>query len=259
MANDKTAVLVVSFGTTHLDTLAANIEQTEKEIMSVFPNGIFYRAFTSGIVRKRLEQKFNIHVDSVEQALQKIIADGCTRVVIQPTLLIPGEEFNLLKEAVDNTIGDLPHVIGRPLLCNQQDMDLLIEILHNNYPLDADSVLLLMGHGSSHPANDIYVQLANKMKEYPHSNMRLCTVEGTPDFAEGVAELVSMPQRKVHLIPLLLVAGDHAKNDMAGTEPDSLRSMLEDRGFSVSYSIKGLGELAEVRARFAQSAQSLTF
>lgn len=143
-------------------------------------------------------------------------------------------------------------VIGKPLLCSEEDMDTLIRLLQKAYPVEDDAILLLMGHGTEHSANSIYIRMAEKMK---NTSMRLCTVEGTPSFDDVMDELSALPQKKILLAPMLFVAGDHAKNDMAGNEPDSLRSMLEAKGYTVSCTIQGLGELADVRNMYAQKVR----
>lgn len=245
----KTALLAVSFGTTHLDTLEKTIQATEEAMAAFFPQYTVYRAFTSGIVRKRLLSKHGIHVDSLEEALARIAADGFEAAIVQPTLLIPGEEYDLLRASVAAAAGPLRVSVGAPLLRDESDLDQLLRILRQAYPTEADTVLLLMGHGTEHSANSLYLQLAEKMRSQG-GQLRLCTVEGTPTFADAVEELKALPQRRVLLAPLLLVAGDHAKNDMAGDEPDSLRSLLTAEGFSVTCRLQGLGELRAVREVF---------
>lgn len=245
----KTALLVVSFGTTHLDTLEKTIAATENALALAFPEYPLYRAFTSGIVRKRLKAKFDIHVDCVEEAMVRLVAEGYERVIVQPTLLIPGEEYDKLCTAVQTSAGSMQVAVGKPLLCEDRDLDEIIHVLQNAYPVEDGTVLLLMGHGTEHTANDIYIRLAQKMLTLP---MRLCTVEGTPSFEDAIEELSTLPQRKVQLAPMLFVAGDHAKNDMAGDEPDSLRSMLEEKGFFVECTIQGLGEIPAVQKMYIQ-------
>lgn len=249
----KTALLVVSFGTTHLDTLEKNIARTEDAFRAAFPDFPLYRAFTSGIVRKRLKQNAGLSVDSMEEALSRISQDGFYRVLVQPTLLIPGEEYDKLCNAIRAAAPGLEVRIGEPLLCRDADMDAMIDLLEKAYALPQDTILLLMGHGTAHSANAIYHRLAERMEPHP---MRLCTVEGTPTFGDAVAALTAMPQKKVHLAPLMFVAGDHAKNDMAGPEPDSLRSMLEVQGFTVSWSIQGIGELEDVQKLYIEKAKA---
>ena len=127
-----------------------------------------------------------------------------------------------------------------------------IDVFDTSLNEQFDTILLLMGHGTEHAANDIYIRLAQKMRKLP---MRLCTVEGTPSFDDAIEELTAQPQRKVQLAPMLFVAGDHAKNDMAGDEPDSLRSMLKAKVYAVSCAIQGLGELADIRNMYVEKAR----
>lgn len=247
----KTALLVVSFGTTHLDTLEKTIAATEQALAAAFPEFTLYRAFTSGIVRKRLKAKYDIHADSVEEAMARIAEDGFEQVIVQPTLLIPGEEYDKLCAAIQASAGKMRVSIGKPLLCGDQDLNAIIRVLQEAYPVDDDTILLLMGHGTEHIANDIYIRLAQKLRKLP---MRLCTVEGTPSFDDAIEALTELPQRNVRLAPMLFVAGDHAKNDMAGDEPDSLRSMLEEKGFAVECTLQGLGEIDAIRQMYVQRA-----
>ncbi len=249
----KSAILVVSFGTTHLNTLRENISRTEASIADAFPDCPFYRAFTSPTVRRRLLEQSGIAVDSVEEAMARIAADGAERVIVQPTLLIPGEEYDRLCACLVVPSG-LSVSIGRPLLCGDQDLGEMTAALRDAYPVDSGTVLLLMGHGTGHSANSIYERLAEQMRKLEGSAMRLCTVEGTPTFADAVAELSALPQRRVLAAPLMLVAGDHAKNDMAGDEPESLRSQLMAAGFQVSCSLQGLGQLSAVRDMYVRRA-----
>ena len=242
----KSAILVVSFGTTHLDTLAKTIQAVEEDIRAAFPDMRVYRAFTSKIVRSRLKSKYDMTVDSVEEALERMKGDGVERVLVQPTLLIPGEEYDRLRGKVLLHAGPMTITMGRPVLWDDRDCGRMIRILEQTYPVDGDTVLLAMGHGTEHESNCLYVRLAEKIEKESRS-LALCTVEGKPDFEETIGRLKKQEKRKVHLAPLLLVAGDHAKNDMAGEEPDSLRGLLEQAGFAVSWTLRGLGEIPAVR------------
>lgn len=248
----KTALLVVSFGTTHLDTFDKTIAATEEALKTAFPELPFYRAFTSKIVRSRLLSKYGMTVDDVEGALNRIASDGITHVLIQPTLLIPGEEFDRLNASIRAAAGSLTVSVGKPLICDEPDMDRMIGILAHAYPLDEDSALLLMGHGTYHSANNLYEIMNGKMQNH---FMRICTVEGIPSFADGVGEMAALKVHNVTLAPMLFVAGDHAKNDMAGDEPDSLRSLLEREGFTVTPVLQGLGELCEVQEFYVEKAK----
>lgn len=243
----KDAILIVSFGTTHLDALEKNICAVERDIQAAYPETSCFRAFTSPTVRRRLKEKFGIEIDSVEEALQKIKASGFTHVTVQPTLLLPGEEYDRLRRDVLTAAGDLCISIGLPLLWEDGDIQAMARILKRAYPTEEDTILLAMGHGTSHAADSVYFRLRKAMTAL---GMELCTVEGSIDFDGAIKNLLNQPRRKVHLVPLLLVAGDHSKNDMAGDEPDSLKSRLTAAGFSVTCSLAGLGEIPEIRQAF---------
>ncbi|MGN1003406.1 MAG: sirohydrochlorin cobaltochelatase, partial [Oscillospiraceae bacterium] len=161
----KTGILIVSFGTTHLDTLAKTIQAVEENLASAFPGASCYRAFTSGIVRSRLKSKYDITVDSVEEALTRMQADGVKRAVVQPTLLIPGEEYDRMRSKVLLNAGEMEIAMGLPLLWDDSDLSAIMEILERAYPQQEDTVLLAMGHGTEHESNCLYVRLAQRMKE----------------------------------------------------------------------------------------------
>lgn len=251
----KTAIMVVSFGTTHLDTLEKTILAVEEDLMAAFPSAHFYRAFTSKIVRSRLKSKYDMTVDSVEEALERMKSDGVERVVVQPTLLIPGEEYDRLRSKVLLNAGDMEIAMSQPLLWDDKDLKSMMKILQQAYPVAEDTVLLAMGHGTEHESNCLYVRLAELMKKQGGS-LAVCTVEGKPDFEDAIKLLKGQEKRKVHLVPMLLVAGDHSKNDMAGEEPDSLRGQLEQEEFEVSWTLQGLGEISAVRELYVRRAKA---
>lgn len=248
----KEAILIVSFGTTHLDTLEKNIGAAEGKIRAAFPEIPCFRAFSSSIVRRRLKEKYSITVDSPEEALSKLEREGYTRVTVQPTLLLPGEEYEkVCRAAVSET---MQIDLGKPLLETEADLTGMAQIIRDAYPTAPDTTLLAMGHGTAHAADAIYTRLRAEMNA---QGMELCTVEGSIDFETVVQALLQQPNRKIHLIPLLLVAGDHSKNDMSGTEPDSLRSLLENAGFTVTYSLRGLGELPAIREKLVEKCREV--
>ncbi len=253
----NSALLVVSFGTTHLDTMEKAIAATERVLGEAFPHCPVYRAFTSAVVRKRLAENQKIHICSVEEALAQIAADGFEHVLVQPTLLIPGEEYEKLRAAVRRAAGTLQVKIGQPLLAEEKDLDTVLTLLQKAYPTAPDTILVLMGHGTAHCANRFYEQLAARMRMLEYPTMRLCAVEGTPSFDTLLQELSALPQRKIRLVPFLFVAGDHTKNDMAGSGPESLCSLLRTQGFTVSCILQSLGELAEIRNLFVQRVRAL--
>lgn len=249
----KTAVLVVSFGTTHLDTLEKTICRVEEELASSFPDSAFFRAFTSSIVRRRLKDKYSINADSIEEALTKISAEGIKKVFIQPTHLVPGHEYDKLCCEAKAAGKGMDIIIGRPLLCGNEDLEELADVLKEEYPAENGEILIAMGHGTDHDSGRLYERLAGIMEE---RGMLLTTVEGKPDFNDTLSSLGKKNFKKAHLVPLLLVAGDHTKNDMAG-EKDSLRSLLCDAGYDVRCTIKGLGEIKSVRNMYVRRLSEL--
>lgn len=250
----KNAIVIVSFGTTHLDTLEKTICAVERDIQAVFPETPCFRAFTSPTVRKRLAAKYGMRIDSVPEALEKLEQHGFTHVTVQPTLLLPGEEYDRLCRNLQDAAGKITVSIGLPLLWDDNDIQSMAQILKSAYPIPEDTILLAMGHGTSHEADSIYFRLRKEMNAM---GMELCTVEGGIDFEAAVTNLLDQPKRKVHLVPLLLVAGDHSKNDMAGDEPDSLKSRLSAAGFNVTYSLTGLGEIPAVRQVYCRRAKAV--
>ena len=144
----KTALLVVSFGTSHLDTLERTIRATENTLASSLPEYRVYRAFTCEGVRKILKAKHNISVDSVEEAFAKISRDGFQSVIVLPTLIIPGAEYDRLLSITSSAAGSLKISVCEPLLYCEKDLDDIIRILHEAYPTKDDTTLLLMGHGT---------------------------------------------------------------------------------------------------------------
>ena len=246
----KQAILIVSFGTTHLDTLERSISTLEAHIGAAFPNLPRFRAFTSPRIRARLAQRHGLEIPSPAEAMEQLIREGYESVLVQPPLLIPGEEFDKLRRTLLGFRDRISLKMGLPLLWREDDLDGILHEVAAFYHPAQEEILLLMGHGTEHDANRFYTVLDEKMRSCPDCCMRICTVEGKPDIADAVAALREQPIRRIVAAPLMLVAGDHAKNDMAGDEPDSLRSMLEQAGFSVECRFVGLGEIPAIRDRY---------
>ena len=243
----KQAILAASFGTAHPDTLEKTIRRTEEAFRSEFPEIPVFRAFTSPTIRKKLENEQGTVIPSVEEALEQLVREGYEAVTVQPTLLIPGFEYDRMRKLLEGYRDRISIRLGKPLLWEEADLDRAVEVLRRQFAPGDDTVLLMMGHGTEHSANGLYERLGEKMRAVGDACLRICTVEGTPSFADAVAELRKQPRRKVIVAPLMLVAGEHAKNDMAGEAPDSLKHRLEAAGFSTDCRLEGLGELEAVR------------
>lgn len=247
----KTAVLVVSFGTTHLDALEHAIGNVEDKIkLEVNPIPIF-RAFTSNRVIATLKKNHDMEIKKPLEAIKSLIDLGYTLIVIQPLHVIPGFEFEKLQREVRIAAHkkDVTLQLGRPLLSRHEDYLDLINVLESEVLRDLDSDgVLWMGHGTEHAANASYVYLERLWREH-RDNVHLVNIEGYPELRHILPNLKGRYKR-LHLLPLLIVAGDHAKNDMAGDE-DSLKTALEREGIEVTAVLSGLGNLEGIADLFA--------
>lgn len=249
MTEDKKALLVVSFGTSHTETREKTIGAIEKNIASAYPNHEVRRAFTSGMILKVLEKRDGIVIDNVAEAMNRLVSDGFEEVLVQPTHVIPGDEY-------DEMVGDVIMFedrfdkvsIGTPLLYDTEDYRKVISAVMEQFPdLGEREALVLMGHGTEHPINAVYAALDYMFKDMGYPNVFVGTVEAYPGVETALKQVEAFRPEKVILMPLMVVAGDHAINDMAGDEEDSWKSIFEKAGCKVECILKGLGEFQAVR------------
>ncbi|GLC32471.1 sirohydrochlorin cobaltochelatase [Clostridium omnivorum] len=247
----KKAILVVSFGTTHKDTLKLTIEKIEDRIKRTFPEYEMRRAFTAHMIIKILKDRDGIVTDTPEEALEKLKLEGFEEVIVQPLHIIPGAEFDYIKLVVDEykRKGVFKKIsLGRPALYFQaveeelpDDYKIFVEAIDEVIPKDKAAVF--MGHGSSHPANACYGCLQSVLSDLDKEKIYIGTVEGYPTIETIIRRLKKDNVKEVVLVPLMLVAGDHAKNDMASDEEDSWKSILEVEGINSEVYLHGLGEI----------------
>ena len=245
----KKAILAVSFGTSHSDTRAVTIDAIEQDFQNAFPDYSLYRAWTSKMIIKKLKSRDNIHVNTVKEAMEQMRADGITDVLVQPTHVINGIENDLMKEDA-LSYREFFHSIsfGNPLLTTEEDSMEVIQAVADEFPgLKEEEVLVLMGHGTTHYANAIYAALDYTFKDKGYKNIFLGTVEAYPSMESLMRMVKEYNTSKVILAPFMIVAGDHAKNDMAGDDPESWYSQFKAAGFPVSTVVKGLGEYPGIR------------
>ena len=248
----KKAILVVSFGTSYQDALKNNILAVETAIGDAFPGWEVRRAFTSSIIMKKLLRRDGMEIDTVSRAMEKLEKEGYTHIAVQPTHVMHGEEYEKLLSQLEPFRQKLNVWVGEPLLDRQEDYaqaaDALLSWLP---PRAADEALVLMGHGSAHFANAAYGQLEQNLQDL-QENVFVGTVEGYPTLERIERQLAARPSiKKIVLAPFMLVAGDHAQNDMAGDE-DSWKARLEAKGYSVRCILKGLGECPAIQQIFVQ-------
>lgn len=257
MEDAKKAILVVSFGTSYKDTREKTIDAIENHIKDTFPEYKIYRAFTSNMIIKKLIKEYHIKVDTVTEALERLIRDGINEVIVQPTHIINGiENDEMLKDIHKYRSHFISIKIGTPLLTSIEDYNDIIKIITKEFSyMTSDEALVCMGHGSSHYTNSTYPALDYMFKEKGYNNIFIGTVEAYPSFETVERELKRVNFRRVILMPLMVVAGDHALNDMAGDEEDSWKSILELQGFKVDCVVKGLGEYPEIRQMYIKHIQ----
>lgn len=260
-AKENPAILLVVFGTSYPEAQVAykNVERIYQE---QFPDAEIRIAFTSDYIRRKLLERDNVSIDNPLTGLARLNDEGYVNVVVQSLHVIPGEEFHDLANIVDSIkgingkFGFKNLVLGSPLLMSMEDYRNLSQTLAGEFdqnttgvertphssPRDPEQMaVVFMGHGTEHPANSAYSQMAGILAE-DHENAFLGTVEGYPGYDEVLAGLKESGVKKVRLMPFMVVAGDHALNDMSGNKSESWESMLEAEGFEIDSNLKGMGE-----------------
>ncbi len=248
----KKAILVVSFGTSYQDTLEKTILATEKDIARAFPGWEIRRAFTSGVILKKLRMRDGLAIDNVSQAMARLEEQGFTHVAVQPTHVMHGEEYEKLVGQLEPFRCRMQLSLGAPLLHAQEDYEAVSKALLSWLPaMEQDEALVLMGHGTPHFANAAYGQLEQNLQDLS-DRVYVATVEGYPTLDRVKDRLAKRPEiKKLTLAPFMLVAGDHARNDLAGEE-DSWKTELQARGYAVRCLLQGLGECPGIRQVFVQ-------
>lgn len=259
---NKDAMVVMSFGTTYKDTRAKTIDATVDAIKAAHPNTKVVTAFTSHIIRDRIQQKEGITYPTPEEALAELKKDGYTRVALASLDVIPGMEYNY-DAAVYNLYKDnfKKMTLGTSLMYwmgQENQTDQVIETLkavQSQFPkLGKEDALLIMAHGTPDPSNAYYSVIQDRIHTLGMKNVFIYTVEGTPNLEQVIPQLKLHGIKHVTLMPFMMVAGDHANNDMAGAEPDSHKSILEKEGFKVDTYLHGLGENQNIRNIFVERA-----
>lgn len=248
----KKGILIVSFGTSHLDTLEKTIQVIEKDAAEKFPAYGVYRAFTSTVIIRKLKKTCGFFVDTVEEALKRMAADGIEEVIVQPTHIINGIENDAMTESLTRHRGMFRRLCtGKPLLSSVDDYKKAVHAVMTQTELAEDEVLVLMGHGTDHHANSAYPTLEYTFHALGYAQVLVGTVESFPELKNVMSGLKASGKKKAVLMPFMLVAGDHAKNDMAGEE-DSWKIRLEEEGYQVRTILKGLGEFEGIRKIFLE-------
>ena len=266
-------LLVVSFGTSYNDSRVADIKGIEDALQAAYPDWSVRRAFTAQIIINHVQARDGEKIDNMDQALERAVANGVKNLVVQPTHLMHGAEYDEMCEAIEQYKDKFESVsIAEPLLGEvgsdatviNADKEAVAKAITAaavadsgfeslDAAKDAGTAFVFMGHGTAHVAKVTYSQMNTQMQQLGYENVFIGTVEGEPEetACEAVIEAVKAAgYTNVVLRPLMVVAGDHANNDMAGSEDDSWKTMFEAAGFTVDCQIAGLGEIADVQALY---------
>jgi len=251
----KPVILVVSFGTTVNETREKTIGAIEKAITAAYPNHEVRRAFTSQIVINRLAKRDGLKINNVKQAMKQLVKEKVSDLIVQPTHIMNGLEYEEMMATIkpyEKRFSTIRY--GQPLLISNTDFTEVASVLiENTKQFDTDeTAVVFMGHGTHHEANEVYFRLDRLLKDRGSDRYFIGTVEGEPSIEEIIEELGHLGVKRVVLLPLMIVAGDHAVNDMAGDEDDSWKSILETEGFSVLLVLRGLGEYPEIQRIFVR-------
>ena len=266
-------LLVVSFGTSFNDSRVADIKSIEDALQAANPDWSVRRAFTAQIIINHIQARDGEKIDNMEQALERAVANGVKQLVVQPTHLMHGAEYDEMCAAIDKVRDKFESVeIAEPMLGEvgsdatviNTDKEAVAKAVvaaalsESGYEStaaakEAGVAYVLMGHGTAHVAKVTYSQMAAQMDKLGYENVFIGTVEGEPEDTSCEAVIAAVKEAgytTVVLRPLMVVAGDHANNDMAGADEDSWKTMFEAAGFTVNCQISGLGRIADVQALY---------
>ena len=272
-------LLVVSFGTSYNDSRVNDIKSIEDALQEAYPDWSVRRAFTAQIIINHIQARDGEKIDNMTQALERAVANGVKNLVVQPTHLMHGAEYDEMCAAIDDYRDQFESVsIAEPLLGEvgsdasviNADKEAVARAVAAaaveasgfdslEAAKEAGAAFVLLGHGTAHVARVSYSQMSTQMQQLGYENVFIGTVEGEPEetACESVIEEVrAAGYTTVILRPLMVVAGDHANNDMAGSDDDSWKPMFEDAGFTVDCQIAGLGGIADIQALYIAHTQA---
>lgn len=244
-------ILVVSFGTSYNDSRRLTIGAIEEAIEEAFPDWSVRRAFTSQTIIDHVKDRDGEEIDNVTEALDRAAENGVKNLVVQPTHLMDGYEYTDLRDELQDYADRFEQVVlAEPLLTSDEDYQAVMEAIvagTAEYD-DGETAICFMGHGTEAESNQDYAVLQELLTAQGHENYYISTVEATPTFQDVVDAVTEKGiYKRAVLEPLMVVAGDHANNDMAGDEEDSWKSMFLAAGFEVETILEGLGQNSDIQ------------
>ncbi len=252
-------LMVVSFGTSFNDSRRLTIGAIEGAMAKEFTDWSVRRAFTSQIIIDHVKKRDGEVIDNVEEALNRSVGNGVKTLVVQPTHLMNGKEYDELCDGVAQFSDAFDKVvIGEPLLTSDEDFETVMTAIvdaTSTYD-DGKTAICFMGHGTEADSNEVYAEMQDKLTSAGYEHYYVGTVEATPSLDDVVALVEKGDYERVVLRPLMVVAGDHANNDMAGDEDGSWKTTFEAAGYKVECVVEGLGQLEAVQELFVAHAQA---
>ena len=252
-------LLVLSFGTSFNDSRRLTIGAIEDQLEKSFPDYSVRRGFTANIVIDHVAKRDGEKIDDIDESLKRAVDNGVKNLVVQPTHLMNGLEYEELKGDIAQYSDAFDKIaIGQPLLSSDDDFSRVENAIVDwtkDYD-DGETAIVFMGHGTSADSNGVYQKMQDLLTKDGHTNYFVGTVEATPSLDDVMAAVKKGNYKRVVLEPLMVVAGDHANNDMAGDDKDSWKSQFEAAGYQVECLLRGLGENETIRQIYVEHAQA---
>ena len=259
-ASSDKEILIVSFGTSYSNSRHVTIGAIEDAIREAYPDYQVRRAFTAQIIIDKLKKEEKIEIDNVKQALDRAVKNGVKALVVQPTHLMNCLEYNELKKELDKYKDKFDKIaLGEPLLTSDDDYKKVIAAITSDTKeyLDGETAICFMGHGTEAKSNKVYSTLQEKLKAAGYNDYFVGTVEAKPSVDDLIAQVKeSGKYKKVILQPLMVVAGDHANNDMAGDDKDSWVTKFKAAGFEVKPVLRGLGQIYDIQKIYLEHVKA---
>ena len=248
----KKAILIVSVGTSEIKALENTSLRLQEEIAEEFKDYQCYAAFSSQHILDKMNAQGEIVYKSISETFEQMYQEGIEEVVVQPTNLLNGLTSDSLLEQIEQNKERFKKIlVGKPLLNTKEDYIKTLQAVLKEVEPENEEAIVLIGHGTSHAVNNTYQNLEYTAYTAGYRNVFVGTMEGEKSQRMAFRKLSASGFKKVHLMPLLFVAGYHARKDIAA-ESDSWKSVLEEAGYEVIPRVIGLGEMAGIRAIFME-------